>query len=237
MPYSSPHAEHHSHFSGSVFWGGVTLAFVAGYVNTIMLDVYHVAVSHMSGAISKLGIDLGQANFGEFKMLLAIILAFYFGSMLSGIIIGTQYLKPGKRYGLVMVVEGLFLFQVSQLIALQSRFSVPLAALACGMQNAMASSYFGLNIRTTHMTGILTDLGFLTGSLLRPHHDKKPKFWKFILLTLILLGFFLGGVCAVFAKLQFGTVRALGAIAVALVIGGGNYFFWNWRFGGRSSPV
>lgn len=217
MPYSKHESAADFAFDRQVFFGATALAFVAGYVNTVMLDVYHVPVSHMSGAVSRLGIDIGEGRYGELKILLSIVTAFFCGAAISGYVIGSNNLKPGRRYGVILFLEGVILMGVSGFGGGGGRYSVPLAALACGLQNAMASSYYGLIIRTTHMTGILTDLGFLLGSVFR--HGKRIGSWKFALLLLILLGFFSGGLAAVFAKLKFGTSSIL-VMGASLVVAG-----------------
>ncbi|MEQ9570222.1 MAG: hypothetical protein RLN75_08550, partial [Longimicrobiales bacterium] len=45
-----------------IIGGGVGLAALAGYVNVIALGVFAVPVSHMSGAVSRLGIDVATGN-------------------------------------------------------------------------------------------------------------------------------------------------------------------------------
>lgn len=232
MPYSRHEKNETAAFDKRVFLGGVVLAFLAGYVNTVMLDIYAVPVSHMSGAVSRLGIDLGEGRTDELKLLLSLIFAFFVGAILSGFLIGSHHLKPGRRYGVVMLVEGLILFLAASLMGEGSRYSVPLVAMACGLQNAMASSYYGLIIRTTHMTGIITDLGFLVGSSL--HRRQKPSGWKFELLFVILLGFFCGGVVAVFAKAELG-FRAILVAATCLVLASLGYMVWHFFSRGKSS--
>jgi uncharacterized membrane protein YoaK (UPF0700 family) len=41
------------------------------------------------------------------------------------------------------------------------------ASAACGLQNAMVSTYSGTTLRTTHLSGIFTDLGIYLGQRLR----------------------------------------------------------------------
>jgi len=48
-----------------------------------------------------------------------------------------------------------------------SEIAAYLAIAACGLQNGMATSYSGAVIRTTHVTGIATDVGLLLGRMLR----------------------------------------------------------------------
>lgn len=68
-------------------------------------------------------------------------------------------------------------------------------ALAAGLQNAMVSNYSGAIIRTTHLTGVLTDLGVLIGHLLQGLKVDKARLKLFIS---ILRSFILGGVAGAF---------------------------------------
>jgi uncharacterized membrane protein YoaK (UPF0700 family) len=61
-----------------------------------------------------------------------------------------------------------------------------LAAWACGMQNALATRYHGVILRTTHITGLLTDLGQLLGMRLRGH---PIELWKITTPLLLSLAF------------------------------------------------
>lgn len=49
-----------------VFIYGSLLAGCAGYINVLMLGIYHVPVSHMSGATSRLAMDLSTNNMQDF---------------------------------------------------------------------------------------------------------------------------------------------------------------------------
>ncbi len=46
-------------------------------------------------------------------------------------------------------------------------YGIYLASCACGLQNAMASAYSGSAVRTTHVSGMFTDLGIYLGHALR----------------------------------------------------------------------
>jgi uncharacterized membrane protein YoaK (UPF0700 family) len=60
-------------------------------------------------------------------------------------------------------------------------------AMACGMQNAMTTRYSGAVVRTTHLTGMFTDMGLLIGHMLRSDRDFQDM-WKFSLFVPIILG-------------------------------------------------
>ncbi len=53
------------------------------------------------------------------------------------------------------------------------------ASAACGLQNAMATTYSGAIVRSTHLTGIFTDLGLMLGGKLRGNPVDKRKLMLF----------------------------------------------------------
>lgn len=190
-----------------VFVFGALLASVAGFVNVVLLGIYHVPVSHMSGAVSRLAIDITTTNRGDLVGAFSIFAGFLAGAVLSGLIIGSTQVRPGRRYGITMMLEGAIIGAATFLLMAQLSIGIPLAAMACGLQNAMASSYRGLILRTTHVTGIVTDLGALLGNRWR---DRSIQGWKFGLLLSLLLGFFIGGLLGALSY------QLLGMLALAL---------------------
>ena len=226
MPYQRPDThEPVETVDRLVFLGGTSLAFLAGFINVFMLSIFTVPVSHMSGAVSRLGIDIGQEKSGDLKALLAIIGGFLAGTILSGYFLGSNKLRYSWRYVTVLAFECLALAGAAFVIHTDERFSLVLAAFACGLQNAMASSFHGLIIRTTHVTGIVTDLGFMIGSFL---NKRSIKSWKLLLLMSLLLGYFFGGLAAMVSLNQWGYPAiwlAVGLNGLILV----SYGLVNWR--------
>lgn len=219
MPYDIQPADEPCAPSLGLPWvicGGSMLAGGAGYVNVVMLGFFSVPVSHMTGAVARLGIDIGTGKLTDFLLIGSIVLGFLLGALASGLIIGNATLKPGRRYGIALLIEGALL-ALATLFALSAEVAaVPLAATALGLQNAMASSYRGLILRTTHVTGMVTDIGVLLGYRLRGRYIKTWKLW---LLLAILLAFFCGGVLGMFALKWLG-MAALGIAAASCVIAG-----------------
>jgi uncharacterized membrane protein YoaK (UPF0700 family) len=233
MPYhpTGPTFRPAPHERPWVFAGAVSLAGLAGFINVVVLGFFHVPVSHMSGAVSRLSTDVALGNRGDVREILSIVLGFLVGATFSGTLIGGRRLVPGRRYGVALVVEGIVLAVATLLLVRGAAAGVMLAALACGIQNAMASSYYGLVIRTTHVTGIVTDLGVMLGHWLR-HRRFHP--WKFLLLLSILVGFFGGGVVGAVASARIG-VRALGMASAGCLLAGAVY--WAWRHARPASPI
>ncbi|MCP3175576.1 DUF1275 domain-containing protein [Desulfuromonas sp. KJ2020] len=208
-----------------VFVFGALLASVAGFVNVVLLGIYHVPVSHMSGAVSRLAIDITTTNRGDLVGAFSIFAGFLAGAVLSGLIIGSTQVRPGRRYGITMMIEGAIIGAATFLLMAQLSIGIPLAAMACGLQNAMASSYYGLIIRTTHVSGMVTDIGVLIGQGLRYRHI---EWWKLFLLTTLLGGFFSGGLIGGLAYAWVG-IPALLLAAAGCASAGLGYFLWRRR--------
>lgn len=150
------------------WFGTGVLAFIAGLVNAVgYLGFRHESISNMTGNTSLLGIALGTADGGEILHWTLAIAAFVLGTMLSGMIVQQSTLKLGRRYGVALVLESLLLFSAVPFLDASDSFGLYLASAAMGLQNGMVSAYSGALIRTTHVTGIFTDLGIYLGHLLR----------------------------------------------------------------------
>ncbi len=198
------------------------LAALAGYINTIFLSLYLLPVSHLSGTLSRFSWDIGKNDWSDLGQISGIIVGFLVGAMLSGLIIGNSTVQLGRRYGVVLVLEGLFLGLATLLLNTLPILAVSLASLACGIQNGMASNYRGMIIRTTHVTGVVTDLGVLLGRWLR---HRKVDTWQFALLVLTIFAFLVGGLLGV-VMIRFFSANALWFASAGTIIVGGLYFAW-----------
>jgi uncharacterized membrane protein YoaK (UPF0700 family) len=188
-----------------VEYGAFTLALVAGCINVVgLLGFQHQAVSHLSGTATLLGTSIIEFSAQSWH-LFAILLSFVIGSAISGFSLSGSSVKLGRHYGSLLITEGIFLLIAIYFLEQESLFGHYFASAACGLQNALATKYSGAVIRTTHMTGIFTDLGIMFGAVLRKEtFDKR----KFILFILIILGFIVGGsIGSIFYKMyQFYTL-------------------------------
>jgi uncharacterized membrane protein YoaK (UPF0700 family) len=148
--------------------GGGLLALIAGSINAVgYLCFRHQPITHLTGTSTELGLALARLETGEIAHWGLAILSFLFGAVLSGFIVQQSTLKLGRRYGVVLMIESALLFAATPLIHLQLDLGLYLASAACGLQNAMVSTYSGATFRTTHLSGIFTDLGIYLGQRLR----------------------------------------------------------------------
>ncbi len=212
----------------TILLGAVYLSFIAGFVNAISLSYYNVPISHMTGAVTRLSIDAAAFDYSEFRNILFIITGFFFGAIFSGVIIGVQKFRPSLEYSVLLIIESVLLGVSFFLFKSNSKFALFFVAFACGQQNAMASNYLGLVIRTTHLTGIVTDLGVLIGQTFK---HKKPNLWKIYFLLSLLVGFFGGGLLGMWS-FHFVNFYSIFIPSAMCFFGGTGFYFLKLR-GGR----
>jgi len=197
-----------------IFVGGALLTLVAGFVNAVTIALGYLPVTHLTGSVSQASGDAARGEIAHAAPIAAIVGAFVTGAALSGILVGDDRLRGGRPYGLVLLVEAACLAAAALLFDRSPLAALALAALAAGLQNAMASTYGRLILRTTHVTGIFTDIGLLLGRRLR---GRTCEPWKFGLLTLLLVAFVGGGSAGWVAASGHGAgVLALPAIGLAV---------------------
>lgn len=204
-----------------VWTGAWLLAFVAGMVNVAgLLGFDRHSITHHTGNTSLLAEALARGNFAEMAQVAAIIAAFVLGCALSGYLVQDSTLQLGRRYGVALLLASALLASSVSLLETHSIFGMVLAAGACGLQNAMVSTYSGAVVRTTHLTGMFTDLGIFLGHALRglPVDRRRLK-----LCFSVISGFLAGSFAGALAFHRFGfaalyvpaVLTALASIAYA----------------------
>ena len=186
--------------------GAAILALVAGMVNVVgYLGFEHSAITHLTGVTSLLGVALARGDAHAMGALALVMGAFVAGAALSGAIIRDSTLRLGRRYGVTLVIEAALLIIAVPSFERQQLAGGALAAMACGLQNAMTASYSGTLIRTSHLTGMFTDLGVFLGHRLR---GTPADHRRFALCILIISGFLLGGIIGtlLFAHFSYRTL-------------------------------
>jgi uncharacterized membrane protein YoaK (UPF0700 family) len=176
-----------------VWPGAGLLAFLAGMINvTGVLGFTHEAVTHLTGVTTYLGAALAGGKASNVLHLGGILLAFVAGAALCGLLLGVGGMKPGARYHVVLWVESIMLAAAVPLLEHQFIAGVFLTCAATGLQNALVAAFSGSLIRTTHLSGLFTDLGILIGQALRGLPTDARR-WK---LCFSVISGFLGGAVA-----------------------------------------
>ena len=203
-----------------VWIGAIALACVAGMVNVVgFLGFEHQAITHLTGTTSQLGMALVQRDWRNVGHLWGVLIAFCLGAVLSGLIVQDATLRLGRRYGVVLLLESLLLLAAIPLFKQQHIWGALVAAMACGLQNAMATTFSGAVVRTPHLSGMFTDLGIGLGHLLR---GLPLPMRRLTLSGLIISGFLGGGIIGAWLFLRF-SYDALLAPALLTGITGAGY--------------
>lgn len=218
-----------------VWLGAASLAMVAGMVNVVgYLGFEHQAVTHLTGTTTLLGAAVAQGQPRTAWHLLLMITAFVGGAVLSGVIIQDSTLRLGRRYGVALTIVALLLALSVPLFEHQQITGAAMAAMACGLQNAMTATYSGALVRTSHLTGMFTDLGVFLGHRLRGMRVDGRRLW---LCLLIIGGFLLGGMvgATLFPHLGYRTLYLPAALTGATGVAYVAYRFWRGPAGTLSS--
>lgn len=209
--------------------GGI-LAFNAGAVNAGGFLVVAMYTSHMTGFASQLADNLVLGNMSLVFNAIGALLAFTCGAAFTAVQVNWAR-QHGLRseYALPLLVEALLLLLFGLMGATLNRqtpFAVPLTVLVLsfimGLQNAVVSKISSSQIRTTHMTGIVTDIGIELGKLFYWNRTGSPYESRVranhIKLQLLgtLLGAFIGG--GVFGAAGFKYVGFVWVIPLALLL-------------------
>lgn len=209
-----------------ILYGGCLLAFNAGCINsTALIGFTHLSVSHVTGNVTLFASAFAKQDHMTLLMICAVLLAFLFGSVMSGFIVGRNSLQEGRRYGVALLIEAILLMVSLALFLLHHVAGQIFAAMACGLQNSMVATYSGAVIRTTHLTGLTSDMGSAIGNWLAGRQINKKML---LLQAMIWYSFCGGGVVGVYLYLHYEFLAlALPVIIISAVC----VAYYVWQYG------
>jgi uncharacterized membrane protein YoaK (UPF0700 family) len=175
-----------------VWVGGWVLAFIAGIINVIgLMGFAHETITHLTGNTTRLSEAVANLDLPAIRHIALLMGAFVLGTVISGFIIQDSTLKLTRRYSVALMLESALLCASVPLLKGAHSLGMFASACAIGIQNAMASTYSGTVVRSTHVSGMFTDLGISLGHVLRG----LPVDRKRVLLCIVVIsGFFVGGI-------------------------------------------
>ena len=180
---------------------GALLAFNAGAINAGGFLVVGMYTSHMTGFASMISDMLVLGSITVAVGSVGALLAFVVGAACTALLVNWARQNHLRcEYALpLLLVFGLMGATLNR----QTPFAVPLTVLVLaftmGLQNAVMSKISASQIRTTHMTGVITDMGIELGKLLYWNQASRPPELRVradhikLRLYAILLGAFMTG--------------------------------------------
>ena len=210
---------------------GATLAFVAGATNAGGFLAVGQYTSHMTGYLSAMADHLVLGQLSLVLAAAAALASFIVGAMTTAILVNWGMQRQLKSaYSLPLLLEAALLLVFGLLgasLGLHTALLVPLTVLLLcfimGLQNAVISKISHAEIRTTHVTGLVTDLGIELGKLVYLNRQRsgtpvRASRQRMRTQGLLIGLFFVGGVVGALGFQFAGYVTTLPLALMLLVL-------------------
>lgn len=231
----------------------ISLSWVAGYVNVITFVACAVVISHATGNVTHFGKSIAD-HFARVRPPGATREALYFGGLVLSFFLGAAVsacMTEGARragfrskYILPMALQAVLLCVLAITLDFYTRAGTPfqfyfltnVASFSMGLQNATITRVSGAVVRTTHLTGVVTDMGLegvqyllwawdktraarpsRRGRVLRVS-QRHPSVLRLLLLTSIVGSFLFGVVAGTLAWTYLPDYALLAPVAFLLWI-------------------
>lgn len=174
----------------------LVLPFVAGLVNAEGFFIVGVYTSHLTGTVARAADALAKGHLRVAAAGFGLVVAFFAGAFIATSLVERARRQQRARYSRALGAEMFALFGV-MVLGLTQTTSAPEPArllvttlflsFAMGAQNALVTKLSGAVVRTTHLTGIVTDLGIESvkglaslRALAEAPHDGEPggQLWR-----------------------------------------------------------
>lgn len=179
------------------------LSFVAGIVNVVGFLAVQKLTTNVTGHFAFMVEEALKLNFNQSFFYFIYIFSFLLGAFFSNFIIEiTGKITDKYIFIIPVLVESFilsslaflnfdFIFNNQNLVACSLLF-------AMGLQNSLVTTISSSVVRTTHLTGLFTDLGIEISQLFfNKSKEKRQKSFSLIKLRMTIIStFFIGGIIA-----------------------------------------
>jgi uncharacterized membrane protein YoaK (UPF0700 family) len=199
------------------------LSFVAGIVNVAGFLAVQQLTTNVTGHFAFFVDEVFKLNFWQGFIYFLYIFFFFLGSFISNALVEIISKRNDTLvYIIPIIIESSILF----LVAVFGRFLISqnpnllafVLLFAMGLQNSLVTTISNATVRTTHLTGLFTDLGIeLSQLFFYKQKDQKDKLYSSIKLRLtIICFFFLGGLLGgiLYSTIQLYVLAIAGAVLI-----------------------
>ncbi len=211
------------------------LTFVAGATNAGGYLAVKLYTSHMSGIVASMADSIVLGNIEVVLVGAGALISFICGAATTAAIINwgrrknlhSIYAVPLALEALLLLLFGLVGGTLHRHVFSFVSLTVMLLCFLMGLQNALITKVSNARIRTTHITGMVTDIGIELGKLFYWNKEKSlyPRVaanrGNLLMLIILVSLFFLGGVTGAFGFKSFGFIFT---VPLAIVVG-----FISWK--------
>ena len=137
-----------------------TLSFIAGIVNIAGVLSVATLTTNVTGHFAFFAEEIVLKNYSKAITILIYIFFFLFGAFTSNFLVEVASLKkPRIAHAFPMILEVFILVFVGVSQNFNPNHIAYLLLFAMGLQNALVTNISQSVVRTTHLTGLFTDLG------------------------------------------------------------------------------
>ncbi|WP_431210287.1 YoaK family protein [Puia sp. P3] len=175
------------------------LSLNAGFINAAGFIAFSVLTTNVTGHAALLAVNAAQGRWREVRMVALWLSLFLAGAFFSAWLIGWIGRRKSVAYTIpIVLIIGVLVriifwgpaydhsLQETELFAGSLLF-------AMGMQNALVSVISGSVVRTTHLTGMMTDLGIDLSAVVHSFKNVGPVLARRVKLRLVIILSFLSG--------------------------------------------
>jgi uncharacterized membrane protein YoaK (UPF0700 family) len=198
------------------------LSSVAGALNAVGFLIAGSFTANMTGNISAFADTLADGAVLISLSFAGLVVAFIFGAGMAALVIQAGERKKVRSiYALAIAAEAVVLLLLSAALVLaplsmHETFLVVILSFVMGLQNAVTTMISRARVRTTHVSGMATDIGIELAALVGGNASRQDALPKLSLHSLTLACFAVGGVCG---AVLFGFVGYwLFVIAAAILL-------------------
>lgn len=176
-------------------------AFVAGVVNVAGVIAFFAFTSNITGHVANLAQNVVEKDFKDIYVFLAWLILFFSGAFISSFAINSFKHKSNyQAHAIPIVIEIAVLMFVAiygnnfyKETDTEREIVIGCILFSMGVQNGMVSVISGGLIKSTHLTGLITDLGAEVAEWIHPKTDKTVDIKHKIYVRSTILSFYIIG--------------------------------------------
>ncbi|MCC5918601.1 MAG: DUF1275 domain-containing protein [Cryomorphaceae bacterium] len=208
--------------------GGIT-AFAAGMTNVASLIAFFAFTSNVTGHYAILAEEIAKGHWHQVGVVIIWIFLFFIGNFLSNfLVINSEKLSKYVAHAIPIILEFICLVVVGvyghffyRETLTETEFLVAFLLFAMGIQNGLVASISNGTVKTTHLTGLTTDLGISLSMFTKKKFRRRRELrGKIKLLTFIASFYLLGGVISgvIFLRVEFLTFFFIAAVIAVVLL-------------------
>ena len=176
-------------------------AFVAGIIDVVGVLAFLAFTSNVTGHVASLAKNIVKQDFNSILVFGLWLFMFLFGAFVSNFIVKSlQHISYYRAHSAPVVLEILVLLFIAYYgnnfydeTTQERQIVIGALLFAMGLQNSLVSNVSGGLIKSTHLTGLFTDLGSELADWMHPLTRESQEVKNKIYVRLTILVFFIFG--------------------------------------------